>query len=693
MPLEIVGLSALQDEPIPVRGDVVEYPKGVRLGSYFCVGDKPGGVEPGFLGIYIDDNFVERFNKRFPELASADPEICKRRLDHANKNNINVVDPSTGERKKFSDAVAVFAQELKKECQNKNEPTDLKMWLIKQDYNTALFGKVSPPTSRLAKTNAVESIVKKTRLSSTQIIQEGLTTLAAGAFYVGRLLGSSQSQENINAVKESLANDIANLYGMRVQRQQLLIGSYEDGHPKLMTACGWEPGFQPIEGRLHGSKTKEDYEGYITEKDDPTRAARIEGAGEYLPLLYYLGDRDALGSKGGNKGLVEERIVDSEGAEHTVTRLLGIDFGKAYPQKNLLVPTMQDDFSITQPNDVNKKFKNISSMQDYPITEKMMSMFYMYQLADDKAKSVFTPQEKQKIELAIAAYEKAFPEFKSKIEKMRAEDAKEHVVFDAYILKFKELQNKAEKSGDTLTANEYKKYAEEVKQAKAQSVNNSMAMFKVMKERMQLSPQNLGVLDNLEKLTSIATPHSGDTNVQLNHLRVQPEFRTRWRMEVKDGVATFTGTPPETFQRAFTALQVYLSAFKGSLIGEDKKGDFPTLSSLRISDGNPMKLSISEKELPYLAEYLNEDNIREFKFDKGRNIFRVSSTVIAGHVAASTNAEAQPVPVTAGIKQDNDVSERILEVSQTQRKSTASTEALPAAGITQEDETPKPRRP
>lgn len=588
MPDTIIGLSLLEDEHIKPRGDIRHHPMGTILGNYFYVGDKPGGVEPGFLGIKIDEALISRFNDHYG--LTIQPAEFKTYVEKKLRED--------------KTAFTEFAKSLSSECRAKNTSTNLELWLFKQDYNDG--EKVAPPLDRLQATNAIQ--------------QSMLPIMVSGrAYEVFRK--NSKENENINAVLECLGNEIARLYGMPVQDQRLIFGTYLDGHPKLMTACRWDTQMDMIEGKIAGSKEKDEYRGYLVKgeviKDEEGKPVKdkkgklmfkfetdktgklcidtsIKNLGEYLALFIAQGDRDVLGSQGQNKGIKNGQ-------------LFGFDFGHSYREENPLLKTLNDSFAFIQPTSKSEKFKNMSVFYDTNMSERMLSMFYMYQLADDAVKNKnFTSTERHKIEQAIEAYKEIFPEFKEKITAMQAANNKESEVFNAYIAKFKEL---AAKSNNPFEKKQYLIYAQEVETAKKRAAVATDTMLTIFKNKLQLTPGEVDFCQNVERLLSTTRETSTDDRVKLTHLRILPEEFIKCQLVRKDNQFELTFTAPAGKTEK---LANYLRKF---LV--DKDEDFSHVKFNVNGADSKITLKIDQHEMQKFIEKFTEEKIGNFKLRHG----------------------------------------------------------------------------
>lgn len=597
---------------------------GMVHGNYFYVGDKPGGVEPGFLAFKMDQNFYNRL--------ATEPEIHKNIInkpDNKNKSPEAIQVLMVNYLKDHPDFSKSIAENLKAESMGKivnpkNEP--LPLLLFKQDYDGNGLDKVAPPIERIMKTNAIRSLPKYSQPA------------AARVYAYARQ--KDPEVENTNAILECLANDIARAHGMPVQEQSLAFGTYESGRPKILTACKWERGLEMIEGCLAGSTTYDDYyvqvrrdaNGKIEYKNDrPVPIVNQDGymqvdhqinnLGEYYALFLMQGDRDVLGSKGQNKGRVGNE-------------LFGFDFGHAYRESNIVNKTLSDDFSFTQPSSKNEKFKNMSVFNDSLLSEKMLSVFYSYQTLTQKTRdALFSVEEQKNIVLAIEGYKKTYPNFKQKIERLESRSVQN--VFTDYKNKFTELANQ---EPDPAKKAEYQRYVNKIEEAEKFSNESTMTMLTVFKNRMVLQPEEINFLDNLEKLTSATSSTSPNGKVLLSHLRIQsPDQRVAWEMKKNNQHVSLTANVPSNLNANDVAK--HLSDFL-KIKGIEAKLVIETSITDRLA-GRPanIKLNCDADTYKKIVAACKESNIKKFK--------QIFDAIHHPKIAAPIISESPPKPKEA----------------------------------------------
>lgn len=194
--------------------------------------------------------------------------------------------------------------------------------------------------------------------------------------------GASARDRNEGAVREALANDLMRALGVETQKLKIVEGVHQDGTPKLMldgthvrgqlardgvTTLG----FHDFDGTpVDGDRYLKD--GVIVRNahrqgdpahvfnGPPTLDLTIQELGRNKILMLLMADRDALGSRGGNKGYVGDTFV-------------GIDPGHAL-ETSLLARRgdVRSDFSFEQPSIFAARgYKNFSMFDQSSLSEKM----------------------------------------------------------------------------------------------------------------------------------------------------------------------------------------------------------------------------------------------------------------------------------------------------------------------------------
>lgn len=309
-----------------------------------------------------------------------------------------------------------------------------------------------------------------------------------GAFFRAFRL-TTANEASAGAVAEALANDLTRAMGVPTQELSLVRGRYSDGHEKIMLVSKFANGYHDFDGnflrdgRLVG---RTDAHGNVIEQP--------EDIGRYKAMFLLLADRDAVGSHGQNKGIVNGRFF-------------AIDPGHSL-EGNGPALEIHDDFSFrdTKGSPFEKRFLNFSVFDDSNRSEKLKGM-----VAIRNARREFT--------LIFNEYAARFPvngggdqalnrAIQTRIREMRSEFTDQYARL-------------MEVFGDQIDV--YDHFA-------AQTPGNDTTACRV-----------IDAVENLERLTSPTVGTSKHGEVPLRHLEVTPETRVPWKVRVDaDGAAVFS---------------------------------------------------------------------------------------------------------------------------------------------------------
>lgn len=312
-----------------------------------------------------------------------------------------------------------------------------------------------------------------------------------GAFFRAFRL-TTADEASAGAVAEALANDLTRAMGVPTQELSLVKGRYSDGHEKLMLVSKFAHGYRDFDGnflkdgRLVG---RQDAHGNVIEQP--------EDIGRYKVMFLLLADRDAVGSHGQNKGIVNGHFF-------------AIDPGHSL-EGNGAALEIHDDFSFkdTQGGVFEKRFLNFSVFDDSNRSEKLKGMvairdafvrgdfdniFNEYEArfpADD-------PHADQALSQAIQTRIREMrAEFNGQYDRMMGVFGGQLAVYDHFV---------ALTPGDDATA-----------------------------------CRVIDAVENLERLTSPTVATSKHGEVQLRHLEVTPETRVPWKVRVApDGAVVYS---------------------------------------------------------------------------------------------------------------------------------------------------------
>ena len=310
-----------------------------------------------------------------------------------------------------------------------------------------------------------------------------------GAFFRAFRL-TTANEASAGAVAEALANDLTRAMGVPTQELSLVKGRYSDGHEKLMLVSKFAHGYKDFDGNfLRDGRL-------VPGRDAAGNVVQPEDIGRYKAMFLLLADRDAVGSHGQNKGLVNGRFF-------------AIDPGHSL-EGNGAALEIHDDFSFkdTQGGVFEKRFLNFSVFDDSNRSEKLKGMVAI--------RDAFVRGDFDNI---FNEYEARFP---------------------------------ADEGGDPALGSAIRSRLGEMRAEFNGQYDRLMGVFggqlAVYDHFLALTPGDdatackvIDAVENLERLTSPTVATSKHGEVPLRHLEVTPETRVPWRVNVApNGAAVFT---------------------------------------------------------------------------------------------------------------------------------------------------------
>ena len=306
-----------------------------------------------------------------------------------------------------------------------------------------------------------------------------------GAFFRAFRL-TTANDASAGAVAEALANDLTRAMGVPTQELSLVKGRYSDGHEKFMLVSKFAHGYKDFDGNfLRDGRL-------VPGRDAAGNVEQPEDIGRYKAMFLLLADRDAVGSHGQNKGLVNGNFF-------------AIDPGHSL-EGNGAALEIHDDFSFkdTKGSAFEKRFLNFSVFDDSNRSEKLKG---------------------------LVAIRDAF---------VRGDFAR---TFDAYAARFPEAGD-----GDPALRAAVRGRIREMREEFTAQYQRLMGVFggqlAVYDHFLALTPGDdatackvIDAVENLERLTSPTVATSKHGEVPLRHLEVTPETRVPWKVRVADGGA------------------------------------------------------------------------------------------------------------------------------------------------------------
>ena len=486
--------------------------------GYVYIADKPGGVEPGELCCRQTDiaRLQEIASRRIIEACKN--ESCVEEASNETKNNpfgrianqlkINLLET---QQELPLEIIRVFLDDeaCKKEiiADILREP-DFSVQLIKQNYdNPGRSGVVSTSTERAKKHSTTIN-----RMRKVPLVGRAVSTIASNVYcYFSQ---KEPREANWSAIAECLATRITECLGVLTHDQRLMMSYYHNDFPKILMVSTWEKKFTSFSDQLRGSRHRsylaiENQYAAVTEQPEYISSNPIIDLYEYLIPLLRLGDFDLIGPEGDNKGCLNV----GDGQEKTDTaqksRFYGIDFGHPFPKENPILTSLQDDatFDELSCKSLFHNFSNFSIFFDSLLSERIKGVHFLYKLR----MGCNPPRE------TIEEYKKADPNFEEKLNNIKQD--RDIKIFDAFKEHFLLLSKDANKKGYAEIADEFKFYASEIERVKQWQLATDKEILDKFEARRQLTPRQVDLLDNLEKLVVRTSARDSSNTVWLNHLR------------------------------------------------------------------------------------------------------------------------------------------------------------------------------
>lgn len=469
---------------------------------------------------------------------------------------------------------------------------------------------------------------------------------------------------NSDALTETIATKISDIRGLRSQKIDTQEGTYANGDLKLVTNVEWSE-CRDLSGRIaggqdnytnviikvdkHGIPIKADPDGNLlqaktldenkkplsyervkidnvtgkTIKEEISQAEyergmavsddSIAGLGESLIVILAGGDRDALGKVGQNKA-ISPLEKPANGKTH---QFFGIDFGKAYKGNNKFIGSLDDAFNTEQFKGAQDALVNLSMLYDNPLREKMKGIYLLAalrgKLPDDLKKQIAKEYETSDPDFAekLQGYPQSLVDDKSPLsikEEIKAKNnlhqETEGQNSDLYLIEheIQKYSDLAKNESNSVKKAEYLERASQLTEVKSRVEKADKKIFDVFANRMYLTPTQIDVLDNIEKLTAQQVyGKSPDGSVMLNHLRVEKKDRVPWQLkkENNDWVLTCEETDPTHLKEITKRLKAY-SGFKDVIPGK-----------------NLLQIKLSEEQLNSLPKYLTEETVAALREVEG----------------------------------------------------------------------------
>lgn len=325
----------------------------------------------------------------------------------------------------------------------------------------------------------------------------------------------TKKEANESAAQEAIANDLLRMLGVYSQKLKIIRSEYSDGTPKLLLDGTFMKGpngenFNDFAGCIVDGYlvSSEDAEMHKERKLQPGQCIRtdqsVEDLGKFLIFMLGLADRDAIGSRGDNKGRCGNTFAGIDPGH-------SLEVGKdSLTATNLMsFENIHSDFSFDQPGKIGDKlskgYKNFDVFQDRPYLEKMAGIDSWLALR---------------------------------------ESGEDLALFDAYL----EVFNGVDEDGVYHSELDFREKVGAMKTAYV--ARRDYILDKVFADRAPFLSEDhepygkpaLEIVDALEKLTSVTSMTSPSGVVALKHPRVVS--RVQWDMSEKDENVFFTAKKP-----------------------------------------------------------------------------------------------------------------------------------------------------
>ncbi len=356
-----------------------------------------------------------------------------------------------------------------------------KLHFIKLDYSISemwfkVFGKVGVPMSKAKGVTAKISF-------QGQEYNIGKATKAL------HWLGTREhrSDKNWGAIREALANDLFAIRKVKGQELEVILSKYPDNYPHILLDGSEITGpnnekFYTLEGHLYGGRiAAEDTQGKLI-------INHVKVNGQLYPVdkaslasmkikTLIAGDRDKIGSNGGNIGFV---IIEGKAV------IYNIDPGKSYEDLEGIANTeIHTDLTFSKPTSAQEVitggYKNYTIFDDTPLALKI-----------------------QGVRDVLATHKACIKKINEYIQVFRSEDLN---------------------------------YKQELLAIRRSLEQEALKLRETFKERLLLSDTELNFLDNLEKLTSptrnqvLFSKNGKERTIQLDQPEVLSGTRLEWHME------------------------------------------------------------------------------------------------------------------------------------------------------------------
>ena len=372
-----------------------------------------------------------------------------------------------------------------------------------------------------------------------------------GYFYYHRRV-TTADKASIGAVSEAFANDLTRLLGVPAQDLTLVRGQYSDGHPKIMLEAKFAEGYHDFE------------DGFI---EDGRTVGNVEALGRFKAIFLALADRDAIGSHGQNKGVINGKFF-------------AIDPGHSLEGSGAKL-AIQDNLSFVDTDfrsrhkvidHFTKRFRNYTVFDDDTRFAKMQGVLTLRQMCAGHPNAIDKLSEDYK-----AAFNPNEPGISPEEKAIRQQTCEQITSMTT------EFQNQVARIIDIC--------------------DDQLKLYDALGENDATKPLQEGAIEtieNLEKLTSPTTWMSKEGKVELKHLSVPEKTRIPWTAKKdENGMLVYTSKKPLSSEAQTRLLQQMYGA--------------PNSAEIHIGKDGMATIKVPVGDAQHLFNAFSEDKIAKIK--------------------------------------------------------------------------------
>ncbi len=299
---------------------------------------------------------------------------------------------------------------------------------------------------------------------------------------------TTADKASVGAVSEAFANDITRMLGIPAQELTLVRGQYSDGHPKIMLEAKFADGYKDLEN------------GFI---NDGRTQGNVEPLGKYKAIFLALADRDAIGSHGQNKGVINGKFF-------------AIDPGHSLEGNGKFLEIKDNlSFKDTGSGILEKRFRNFSVFDDDTRFHKLQGVLKLREKCNPDDNAVYDLSRE---------YREAFD--------WQADVSPEE----------QEIRKQITLNIEHMT----REFTDQVDKILA-VCDDQLKLYDALGENPATKPLQedaINTIENLEKFTSPTTWKSENGKVELKHLSVIEETRIPWTAKKVGDTLVYTSVKP-----------------------------------------------------------------------------------------------------------------------------------------------------